>query len=270
MANTLFSRDGQVLQAWLVDAETSEVHPTLSRGQRQHDLDITVENVAMGGVDLAERLGRPESLQDTLIAEAEQVRVRYETLWELLHAKPVFGFADRYRVEGTIRRLNELGFAVDEISLQPVADDPSQLKVHVAVGDRRYHAQRLRELTGLDVGEGQARILLGDLRAYQAQLCREAGDDVDESTAARLWVIEVVTPTEHLAHAALNHSGTAIQAYCDLLEVRWLLSEQAGRDVGTNAALAALRRNVIPTDSAAKMAIAEVPTAPMPAIELED
>ena len=115
----------------------------------------------------------------------------------MLHAEPVFGFTDRYRVEGTVRRLNDLGFAVDEVSLQPVSDDPSQLRIHVAVGDRRYHAQRLQELTGLDVGEGQARILLGDLRAYQAQLCREAGHDVDESTAARLWVIEVVTPTEH-------------------------------------------------------------------------
>ena len=166
--------------------------------------------------------------------------------------------------------MNELGFAVDEISLQPVSDDPSQLKVHVAVGDRRYHAQRLQELTGLDVGEGQARILLGDLRAYQAQLCQEAGHDVDEATAARLWVIEVVTPTEHLAHAALNNSGTPIQAYCDLLEVRWLLSEQAGRDVGTNAALAALRGDVIPTDSAAKMAIAEVPTAPFTVLEMDN
>ena len=68
----------------------------------------------------------------------------------------------------------------------------------------------------------------------------------------------------------MNKTGTAIQAYCDLLEVRWLLSEKAGRDVGTNAALVALRGNVIPTDSAAKMAIAEVPTAPMPAIELDD
>ncbi len=184
LANTLFSRDGQILQAWLVDAETSEVHPTLSRGQRRHDLDIMVENVAMGMVDLAERLGRPEELQDTLIAEAEHIRDRYTALWDVLHAEPVFGFTDRYRVEGTVRRLNDLGFAVDEVSLQPVTDDPSQLRIHVAVGDRRYHAQRLQELTGLDVGEGQARILLGDLRAYQAQLCREAGHDVDESTAA--------------------------------------------------------------------------------------
>jgi hypothetical protein len=270
LANTLFSRDGQLLAAWLVDAETSEIHPSLSRGQRRHDLEILVENVAEGLVDLAERLGVPEEMYSTLIAEAEQVRLRYDTLWKVLHAGPVFGFSDRYRVEGTIRRLNELGFAVDELSLQPDSADPSQLKLRVAVGDRRYHAQHLQELTGLDVGEGQARILLGDLRAYQVQLCREVGHDVDEPTAARLWVIEVLRPYEQLAHEAVNHTGTPIQAYCDLLEVRWLLSEKAGRDVGTNAALAALRGDVIPTDSAAKMAIAEVPTAPFAVLQSDD
>ena len=270
LANTLFSRDGQLLAAWLVDAETSEVHPTLSRGQRRHDLEILVENVAEGLVDLAERLGRPEEMHSTLIAEAEQVLLCYETLWEVLHAEPVFGFSDRYRVEGTIRRLNELGFAVDELSLQPDSADPSQLKLRVAVGDRRYHAQHLQELTGLDISEGQARILLGDLRAYQVQLCCEVGHDVDERTAARLWVIEVLTPYEQLAHEAVHHTGTPIQAYCDLLEVRWLLSEKAGHDVGTNRALAALARDVIPTDSAAKMAIAEVPTAPFAVLQSDD
>ena len=270
LANTLFSRDGQLLAAWLVDAETSEVHPTLSRGQRRHDLEILVQNVAEGLVDLAERLGRPEEMHPTLIAEAEQVLFRYETLWEVLHSEPVFGFSDRYRVEGTIRRLNELGFAVDELSLQPDSADPGRLKLRVAVGDRRYHAQHLQELTGLDVGEGQARILLGDLRAYQAQLCREVGHDVDERTAARLWVTEVLTPYEQLAHEAVHRSGTPIQAYCDLLEVRWLVSEKAGRDVGTNRALAALARDVIPTDSAAKMAVAEVPTAPFAVLQSDD
>jgi len=270
LANTLFSRDGQLLQAHLVDAETSEVHPTLSRGQRQYDLEIVVENVAMGMVDLAERLEWPESLQDSLISEAEQVQVRYDELWRILHAEPVLGFSDRHRIEGTIRRLNDLGFAVDELSLQQDGNDPNRLRVRVAVGDRRYHAQRLQDLTGLDVGEGQASILLGDLQAYQAQLCLEAGHDVDEWSAARLWVIEVVTPYEHLAHEALGHKGTAIQAYCDLLEVRWLLSEKAGHDVGTAKALAALARGGVPADSAAMMAIAEVPTEPFAVLSADD
>jgi hypothetical protein len=270
LANTLFSRDGQLLAAHLVDAETSEVHPSLSRGQRRQDLDIMVENVAGGMLDVAERLGASEALQDKLIAEAEQVQTRYRELWDVLHAEPVFGFTDRYRVEGTIRRLNDLGFAVDELSLQPDSADPSRLRVHVVVGDRRYHAQHLRDLTGLDVGEGQAAILLGDLHAYQAQLCREAGHDVDESTAARLWVMEVLTPYGHLAHQAVHGAGTQIQAYCDMLEVRWLLSEKAGRDVGTNKALAALSGDVIPVDSAAKLAVAEVPTAPFAVLSADD
>ncbi|WP_193046034.1 DUF4032 domain-containing protein [Mycolicibacterium baixiangningiae] len=271
LANTLFSRDGQVLQAWLVDAETSEVHPRLSDGQRRHDLDILVENVAADLMDLAAYLGSSEELEDALIAEAQDIPHRYQRLWDVLHAEPVFDFSDRYRVEGTIRRLNELGFAVEEVTLQAVDDQaPDRLRLHVAVGDRRYHAERLRALTGLDVGEGQARTLLGDLQTFQAQLSQEVGHDVDDSTAAQLWVMEVATPTMHRAHEAIGRAGTPIQAFCDLLEVRWLLSERAGRDVGTERALVALARDVIPADSAAKMAVAEVPTQPMPVIDLDD
>ena len=266
LANTLFSRDGQILQASLVDAETSEVHPSLSDGQRELDLQILVENVAVGMLDLAARLGQPPEQHQALLDEARGIENRYQQLWEVLHAAPVFGFGDRYRVEGTVRQLNELGFAVEEVSLHPVDGNPDEFQVTVAVGDRRYHAQRLRDLTGLAVGEGQAQILLGDLHSYRAQLCREAGQDVDESTAARLWVIEVATPEMHRAHAAVGGTGTAIQTYCDLLEVRWLLSEGAGRDVGNERALAALARNVVPADSAAELTVVETPTAPMPAL----
>ena len=266
LANTLFSRDGQVLQAWFVDAETSEVHPQLSNGQRQLDIDILVENVAAGLDDLAARLDRPAELRATLIAEAVDIRRRYETLWETLHSEPVFEFADRYRVEGTIRRLHDLGFAVDEVALQPTGAGETNLRLRVAVGDRRYHAAHLRGLTGLDVGEGQARILLGDLHAYQVHLCRESGEDVGEPTAAQLWLREVALPGMDRAHSAVHRSGTAIQAYCDLLEVRWLLSEQAGHDVGTEKAVAALTRNVVPTDSAAKLVVVETPTEPFTVI----
>ena len=143
-------------------------------------------------------------------------------------------------MEGTIRRLHDLGFAVDEVALQPTGAGETNLRLRVAVGDRRYHAAHLRGLTGLDVGEGQARILLGDLHAYQVHLCRESGEDVGEPTAAQLWLREVALPGMDRAHSAVHRSGTAIQAYCDLLEVRWLLSEQAGHDVGTEKAVAAL------------------------------
>lgn len=46
LSNTLFSpgRDGHT--AWLVDAETGELHPSLSEGQRAHDLELARLNMA--------------------------------------------------------------------------------------------------------------------------------------------------------------------------------------------------------------------------------
>src|SRR6266545_1969939 len=80
LANTLFRRDGQVLQAFLVDAETSEIHPQLSDGQRQYDMDILVENVAAGMMDLAVRLDQPPEVEELLIEEACSVATRYQAL----------------------------------------------------------------------------------------------------------------------------------------------------------------------------------------------
>ncbi len=273
LANTLFIRDGQILQAHLVDAETSEVHPSLSDGQREHDLDILVENVASGMIDLAVRLERPPEIYPELIDEARSVPDRYRALWEALHTAPTFAFGDRYRVESKIRELNDLGFAVDELNLAPVEGATGRLRLNVAVGDRSFHAARLRELTGLDVGEGQATILLGDLRAYREWMSRRAGTggtgpgtatELGERAAALSWVDNALRPGMERAHAALGHVGTAVQAYCDLLEVRWILSERAGADVGDAVALAALGGSA-PTDSAAKMAVADDRTGQLPA-----
>jgi hypothetical protein len=266
LANTLFSRDGQLLQAWLVDAETSEIHPQLSDGQRRHDLDILVENVAGGLIDLAVRLERPPEMYDRLIDEAAGVATRYEALWEVLHAEPTFSFADRYRIEGQLRRLHDLGFVVDEVKLRPAGDGDEKLRLKVCVAARRFHAAQLHDLTGLEVGEGQARILLGDLRAYQARLEREGRALGSESTVAHRWVDAVLGPGMRRAHRATGGVSDPVQAYCDLLEVRWLLSEQAGRDVGDDAALAALVSRMVPVDAAATMAVADASTGPLPAL----
>jgi tRNA A-37 threonylcarbamoyl transferase component Bud32 len=261
LANTLFSRDGQLLQAWLVDAETSEIHAELSEGQRRHDMSILVENVAGGLLDLAVRLDQPPETYPALFAEAAGVEARYDTLWEILHAEPIFSFPDRYQIESQIRRLHELGFAVDEVNLQPAgpAEDQS-LRLKVAVAARHYHASELHDLTGLDVGEGQANILLGDLRAYQSRLRRGTNPPPSDQVAARRWLAEVLEPRMQRAHDALGGLGDQIQAYCDLLEVRWLLSEQAGSDVGDEPALEALARRAAPAESAATLVLADTPT----------
>jgi hypothetical protein len=268
LANTLFTRDGQVIQAWMVDAETAEVHPSLSDGQRHADLDIMAENVAGGLLDVAARRNELEGAVDRAFAEATGVADRYGELWDLLHVEPTIGPGATDLVAARVRDLEESGFAVDEVRLESGADEDN-LRLRVAVAGRRFHAEQLRALTGLDVGEGQARVLLSDLRDLRARWEQELGQHVPEVLAARRWMLEVFTPGVERAHAALSGRGDPVQAYCDLLEVRWLLSEQAGHDIGDERALDALARRTTPGGSAAEVSFVELPTEELPALTPE-
>jgi hypothetical protein len=178
----------------------------------------------------------------------------------------VFPYADRFQIEGQIRRVHELGFAVEEVNLQFTGEGHEQLQLKLVVAARRFHATQLQDLTGLTVGEGQARILLSDLRAFQGRLQQDSHAPLSEAITARRWQDEVLAPGMDAAHKAVGGVGDPIQAYCDLLEVRWLLSEKAGADVGDAAALAALANRSVPPDSAAGMMVADASTGQLPAL----
>jgi hypothetical protein len=81
------------------------------------------------------------------------------------------------------------------------------------------------------------------------------------------WRTDVFEPGMAKAAGALGDVADPIQAYCDLLEVRWLLSEEAGQDVGDDAALAALATRQPPSESAAQMMVAEAATGGFPALD---
>lgn len=234
LANTLFRRDGDKVQAYLVDAETSERHPSLSDGQRAYDLDVLVENVAFGFADLAAHQDRDDLFDDALSA-AESVRDRYHLLWDELTAEPEVGGDERFAMAQRVRRLNDLGFAVDEIQLVPGAAGRVRLKV--AVTNRRFHANELERLTGRRALEGQARLLLNDLREYGAWLERAEGRQLSLVESAERWNREVLRPSLERLRTLTGREGDTIQAYCDVLETKWLRSEAAGRDIGLRAAI---------------------------------
>jgi len=235
LANTLFRRDGDKIQAFLVDAETSEVHPGLSDGQRAYDLEILVENVAFGLADLAAFQSRPEDLDEAILS-AETVRTRYQALWEELHHEPALRPGDRQAVRARVRKLNELGFAVDEIVLEPTTGG-GEMRLRMAVSNRRFHARELERLTGLRALEGQARLLLNDLREYRAWLEYYDRRPVTEREAAERWLGDVLEPSLGRLVPAIGPRRDPLQAYCDVLEEKWIRSEHAGRDVGLEAAL---------------------------------
>jgi len=255
LANTLLVRDGQTLQAYLVDAETAEIHDQLSDGQRAFDLELMVENVAGDLADVAAIDGRGLDAIAEDIAVAESVQTRYCDLWDELHREEPVTPGERFRVESRLRRLNDLGFVVDEVSFEP-GPGGDALRLKVAVADRRYHASRLFDLTGLQVGEGQAAILLNDLNASAGA----PGTPATPEALGRWWLEHCLEPAVVRLRATLGEGIDPIQAYCDLLEVRWLLSERAGADVGTDAALAALAARRTPAGSAADLAVAEAET----------
>jgi hypothetical protein len=236
LANTLFRRDADKIQAYLVDAETSEIHPSLSDGQRAYDLDILVENVAFGLADLG-------AFQDNLdpddaIEAAESVRDRYTALWDELHLEPAVAPGDRHAIRARVRRLNDLGFAVEEISVEP-SPGGAEMHLRVAVSTRRFHARELERLTGLVTLEGQARLLLNDLREYVAWLEFHHGSPLTPRDGAERWLSSVLTPSLARLVPAIGPGRDPIQAYCDVLETKWILSENAGQDVGLEAAIVA-------------------------------
>jgi hypothetical protein len=136
---------------------------------------------------------------------------------------------------GRVRRLNDLGFAVDELELEP--GRPGLVRLRVAVTNRRFHAAELERLTGLKALEGQARLLLNDLREYGAWLeCTESISLSPREAAAR-WLADVYRPALARLASVIGPGGDAIQAYCDVLETKWLRSEKEKRDVGLWAAI---------------------------------
>ena len=234
LSNTLFRRDGDRIQAYLVDAETSEVHPGLSDGQRRFDLDILVENVAFGLADLAAFQGRPDE-SDAAIEAAESVRVRYGAVWSELYDQPEMIPGDRRAIRARLRRLNDLGFSVD-LAVDPIGPRGA-VRLRTSVTTRRYHANELERRTRLRTLEGQARILLNDLGEYGAWLQYFEQRDVASEEAADRWLREVYRPTQARIAVLVGPDRDLVQAYCDILEHKWLLSEMAGGDVGLDTAV---------------------------------
>ena len=69
--------------------------------------------------------------------------------------------------------------------------------------------------------------------------------------------MEVFEPTVDRLRGELGQDVDPVQAYCDYIEVKWLLSEQAGHDVGDDSAIRGIAEQAVPVGAAAGMAVAE-------------
>ncbi|MEU4559847.1 DUF4032 domain-containing protein [Actinoplanes sp. NPDC023936] len=222
LSNTLFRRDAGAFAAYLVDAETGNLYPKLSEGQRSEDIEILRLNIFGECLDLqaAELLHEsidPEAVVDDIVA-------RYERLWHEVTYEQEVAKDARHHIERRIRRLNEMGFDVAEVSMSTV---DGGYRVRPKVVDAGYHTRRLMRLTGLDAEENQARQLLNDLDTYRAE-----SHLTDEQQAAHRWLTEVFEPVVRAVPAHLRQKLEPQEIFSQIIQHKWLLSERAGRDVG--------------------------------------
>jgi Domain of unknown function (DUF4032)/Lipopolysaccharide kinase (Kdo/WaaP) family len=233
LSNALFLRDAGALAAYVVDVETGELHPQLSDGQRGHDLEIAELNVAGELLDLAAESPRREraAADENALLTARELRPRYGALWAELTSEDVFAPDERFRLEGRLRRLNELGFDVEEIELIQT-DQGYKMRLPTQVVEPGHHRRRLLSLTGLDVEENQARRLLNDMSGFRVDLERREGRSLAEAVVAYRWRTEVYDAALAAIPVRLRGKLPPAEIFHELLDHRWYRSEAAGRDIG--------------------------------------
>lgn len=247
LSNTLFRRDAGVLQAYLVDAESSEIHPTpLTPGLRHSDLVKMEQNVQEDLVDLAKSGYLDNSMP--FYNTSSLIRLRYQSLWDIINHGGQIQSTSSYQLQERIRELNELGFSVGGVEIHP-SEKGDLVQLKISVTDRSYHRDRLSGLTGLIAEEMQARKMINEINELRATLSWQHGYNVPIEKAACHWLENIYQPVmARLGPIAARRqrrrdevnpvlNADPAELYCQVLEHKWFLSEKAGHDVGHMIAL---------------------------------
>ncbi|GAA3760222.1 DUF4032 domain-containing protein [Microbacterium kribbense] len=268
LSNTLFRRDAGAFAAYLVDAETGELHEGgLSRGHREHDLEVAHTNIAGEILDLAAG-GRLEGSLDA-VEIADGIIASYRSLWAALTDRETFAANESWRITERVQRLNALGFDIGEMSIQTTPDG-TRVAIEPKVVDAGHHQRRLLRLTGLDVEENQARRLLNDLDEYRA---RAGGLADDEEMLAHEWVTRVFEPIVRAIPYELRAKLEPAEVFHQVLEHRWYMSQRSGAAVPLAEVLTSYVDDVLRhrRDEATFMGPAtETMTLPIPTVPASD
>lgn len=239
LSNTLFRRDAGSFAAYLVDAETGRLYDSLTKGQREHDLEIARVNIAGELMDI-QAGGKLDSDIDP-VTTSDRIMASYDTLWHELNDPELLEQNELWKINKRVQRLNELGFDIEELSIKTDAEG-TKVKIQPKVVDSGHHARRLLRLTGLDTEENQARRLLNDLDAYSATVSLLG---LDEEVVAHLWLTRVFEPVIKAVPDRLDSKLEPAEVFHQVLEHRWFMSQEQARDVPLNEAVRDYIENVL-------------------------
>jgi hypothetical protein len=230
LSNVLYRFDAGGIEAIMIDAETSRVYDKISDGERLEDIEIMKENLAGDMADIAAMSG--VDIDEADLALGSDVESRYSALWDELFAELVITRNEGYRIRQLVGRLNDLGFFVGDIDLEP-ADGGEVVRIRVSVGGRTFNSDRLREMTGIDASENQAKVILGDVSYFLAKNGFATGDR--RTMGVFRWLIESFDPIVSRIREVWQ-GDDPVQGYCDFLAHRMRLAEAGQSDVENEAA----------------------------------
>ncbi|MBV7362920.1 DUF4032 domain-containing protein [Actinomycetaceae bacterium TAE3-ERU4] len=239
LSNTLFRRDAGAFAAYLVDAETGELHPKLTDGQRNYDVDLARTNIIGELMDLQAGSYMPEDVD--VVEIGNRIQERYEALWSELTAEESFSYDERWRVTERIKRLNELGFDVGELSMATDLDG-TVMRIQPKVVDAGHYHRQIMRLTGLDVEEAQAQRMLNDLETYRWWKGRQ---EEPIELVAHAWLAEVFEPVIAQIPPKLRRKLEPAQIFHEVLEHRWFIAEQKGHDIPLEEATNSYIKNIL-------------------------
>lgn len=226
LSNVLFRRSAGGFSAYLVDAETGELHDEVGERMREHDITIGTENIFAELMDL-QASGAVGTEVDGF-AVIKRLREQYGALWAELTGEEEFSASEMWRIESRIERLNDLGFDVDELDI--VTDfDGDQVRIQPKVVELGHHRRELQSLTGMTVEDAQARRLLNDLAAYTAHF--DLGRE-DRHLVANKWLTEIYEPIMRMIPPDARGKLEPAEVFHEVLVHRWYLSEKSGAEVG--------------------------------------
>lgn len=256
LSNTLFRRDADQFSAYLVDAETGEFHEPLSQGRRLYDVDVARVNIIGELMDL-QAAGAIDEDAD-VIALGNAIEAVYLELWDLVTGELVVEGDAFDAVAKRVEAINALGFDVGELEIE---NDGNRYRIIIepAVFSTGFYQKKLLRLTGLDVQDGQAQRLLGEMEVYRA--VRYGGKLPLEAVAHR-WMVREYEPVVALIPETLREKLEPAQIFHEILDHRWFLSQNEQRFVPLMEAAASYFQRVLPGHRDEAMVYRLPPTSP--------
>src|SRR3954453_21232614 len=141
LSNVLFRRSAGGFAAYLVDAVTGELRPSLSRQMREYDVQVGCENVFAELLDLQAGGRISTSVRGHEIVAL--IHKRYDDLWNELTADEEFSTDEMWRIERRIELLNELGFDVDELDIVTNFDG-DRIRIQPKAVEAGHHSRELQ------------------------------------------------------------------------------------------------------------------------------